>query len=300
LSVRFSQQADQFIADKVFPQVGVRNRSDKFFVYDRAYWFRTDAQLRAPGTESAGSGFQLTTDDYACEVFAIHKDVDDQVKANADQVLDLERDATEFVTQQILQKKEQDWVSKYFTTSVWGTDVTGGTNFTVWSDAASTPIENIRTGITTIAQNTAYRPNTLVLGPAVWQKLVDHPDFLDRIKYTQAGIVGPELLASLLGLERVLIPWSVKNTAAEGATAAYSFNFGSHALLAYVPPRAGINIPAAGYTFTWTGLLGAGANGMRMKKFRMEHLNSDRVEGETAYNLKVVSSALGYFFASAV
>src|SRR3990167_10211675 len=81
LSVRFGQSADQFIATRVFPQVGVRNRSDKFFVYDRSYWFRTDAQLRASGTESAGSGYQLTTDSYACELFAIHKDIYEQIRA---------------------------------------------------------------------------------------------------------------------------------------------------------------------------------------------------------------------------
>lgn len=298
LSVRFTQSADMFVADRVFPRVPVQHRSDVYYVYDRSYWFKTDAQVRAPATESAGSGYEFTTDSYLTTEYAIHKDIDDMTRANADSPLTLDRDATEFVTQHILQKKEQDWVSTFFTSGVWGTDVTP-TN--TWDDYVSgDPIGDLRTGIISMAKATALKPNTLVMGPEVWDKLQDHPDFLDRIKYTQKGIVGTDLLAEMLGISRVLIAWSVKNSAAEGETASYSFNFGKNALLAHVPSSAGLNTPAAGYTFTWTGYPGSGSNGMRVSRFRMEAIRSDRIEAECSYDQKVVSSELGYFFNAAV
>lgn len=301
LSVRFTQSADMFIANRVFPQVRVQNRSDKYFTYDRSYWFKSDAQLRGPGTESAGSGYVIGTDSFSCDVYAIHKDLDDQTRANADSPITLERDATEFVTQQLLQHREQAWVSTYFTTGIWGTDVVGGTNFTQWSDFAnSDPIRDLRDGIVSMAKTTAYKPNTLVMGAEVWDMLQDHPDFLDRIKWTQKGVVTEDLLASLLGIDRVLIAWSVKNSAAEGETASYAFNFGKHAALYYVPSSPGLNTPAAGYQFSWSGLFGSGRNGIRIKRFRMEHIASDRVEGETAYDLKVVAPELGYFYSNAI
>jgi hypothetical protein len=56
LSVRFSQSSDMFLANRVFPTVRVQHRSDLYYTYDRSFWFRTDAQKRAPATESAGSG----------------------------------------------------------------------------------------------------------------------------------------------------------------------------------------------------------------------------------------------------
>jgi hypothetical protein len=301
LSVKYSQSADDFIARKVFRPVPVQFRSDKYFVYDRSYWFRSDAQLRAPATETAGSGYKITTDDYFCDLVGIHRDLDEQILSNADSALSLERDATEFVTQHLLQKLEQDFVSTFFTTSKWTTDKTGGTDFTQFDDVASTPIEVIRAEITAMAKLTSYKPNTLVMGAEVWQTgFADHPDLLDRIKYTQKGVVGPDLLAALLGIDRVLIAWNVKNTAAEGATASYSFNWGKHMLLCYLPPRPGLNVPAAGYCFNWKGLLGSNADGIRIKKFRMEHLSSDRIEGESAYDLKLVSADLGTFFSGAV
>lgn len=303
LSVRFTQEESQFISYKVFPIVRVQNKSDKYFTYDRSYWWRSDAKLRAPGTASAGSGFVVGTDSFNAEVYAVHKDVDDQTRANTDAPITLDRDATEFVTMHMLQRREQAWTAAHFTTGVWSTDITvgAGTSPGLWSDYINgDPIRDIRTGIITMAKNTAQKPNVLVLGPEVWDKLQDHPDFLDRIKYTQFGQTPESIFATLFGVDKVYVAWSVKNTAAEGVTASYDFNFGKNALLLYVPRSPGLNTPASGYTFVWSGLFGGGSNGIRIKRFRMEEIASDRVEAEEALDMKVVSPELGYFFSAAV
>lgn len=303
LSVRFSQAEDQFISYKVFPIVRVQNKSDKYFTYDRSFWLRSDAKLRAPGTASVGSGWEIGTDSFNAEVYAIHKDVDDQTRANADAAITLDRDATEFVTQHLLQRREQAWVASHFATGVWSTDITvgAGTSPGKWDDyAAGDPIRDIRSGIIAMAKSTANRPNTLVLGPEVWDKMQDHPDFLDRIKYTSFGQTPESIFATLFGVDKVYVAWSVKNTSPEGVAASYDFNFGKSALLLYVPRSPGLNTPASGYTFVWTGLFGAGSNGIRIKRFRMEEIASDRVEGEEALDMKVVSPELGYFFSAAV
>ena len=301
LSVRFTQSADMFIASKVFPQVRVPYRSDVYYTYDRSYWYKTDAQLRGPGTESAGSGYEVSTDSFSCDVYAIHRDLSDQVRANADTQISLEKDATEFCTQHLLQRREQAWVETYFTTGIWGTDVTGGTDFATWNDyASSDPIADLENGVLAMARETAYKPNTLVMGAEVWRQLKHHPDFLERIKYTQKGVVTEDLLAGLIGVDKVHIAWSVKNTAPEGVAAAYAFNLGKNALLMHVAGSPGLNTPSAGYTFTWSGLFGGGKNGIRIKRFRMEHIESDRVEGEEAIDQKLVAAELGYFLSGAV
>ena len=299
LSVRFTQQKDEFIADQVFPTVGVQNRSDVYYTFDRQFWYKTDAELRGPGSESAGSGFEQSTDNFSCDVYALHKDIDDQTRANADSQIQLDTQASEFLAQHMLQRREQDWVSTFFTTGVWTTDITP-TN--TWDDYANgDPIQDLRTGVIAMKELTAYRPNTLVLGAHVWDKLQDHPDFLDRIKYTEKAIMGPDLLASMLRIDRVLIAESVANTAAnEGETASYSFNFGNHALLLHVASSPGLNTPSAGYTFKWNGLFGGGSNGIRVKRFRLERNASDRIEAEEAIDQKLVSAELGYFFNAAV
>jgi hypothetical protein len=61
ISVAYLQNQDNFIADKVFPIIPVDKKSDKFFTYTKNDWFRDEAQRRAPGTESAGGGYNLST-----------------------------------------------------------------------------------------------------------------------------------------------------------------------------------------------------------------------------------------------
>jgi len=102
ISVAYLQNQNNFIADKVFPIVPVDKKSDKFFTYTKNDWFRDEAQRRADATESAGSGYNLSTDTYSADVWAFHKDVGDQTVANADAPLNPLREATEFVTRRLL------------------------------------------------------------------------------------------------------------------------------------------------------------------------------------------------------
>lgn len=313
VSVAYAQNAANFIADLASPIIATRKQSDKYFVYDRDDFLRSDARARAPGAESAGGGFRVSTDTYFCDRFALHMDIADPERENADAALNLDADASEYVTQQIMLKKEKDWATAFFTTSVWDgasstSDMTGqanpastSANFRQWNDVASTPIEDIRGEQTAVAKRTGRRPNTLILGAQAWTALADHPDILDRIKHTQKGVTSPELLASLLDLDRVLVSWVTEDTSAEESTAAsYSYVAGKNALLAYVEPNPGLRRPSAMYQFVWTAPAGAVRQGARIKKFRLDRNESDRIEGESWYDFKVVGSALGAFFSAAV
>lgn len=301
LSVQYTQSTDVFVASQVFPMVPVRHQANTYYQYRRNQWFRTDAQLRGPGAESAGTGYTVTTGSYACDVYAIHKDIDDQTRANADAQIALDADATRLVTTHLLQRREQAWVTSFFASSIWGTDVTPTNK---WDDyAAGDPIGDLRTGIITMQAATGYRPNTLVLGPQVWNKLQDHPDFLDRVKFTERAIIGTELLAAMLDVNRVLVPSGVKNTSAEAVPdtdSANTFIYGKNALLLYVEPNLTLNSVSAGATFVWSAFPGAGENGIRIKRFRLERNAVDRIEGEESIDQKVIATDLGYFFNAAV
>lgn len=306
ISVAFQLDQSDYIADKVFPVVPVQKQADKYWTYPRGVWFRDEAVVRAPATESVGGGWTLSTDSYYADVYAWHSDLDDQTRANADSVLQLESDATRFVTTKLLLKRETLWIATYFKTGVWGVDVTGvaaaptGSQVLQWNDSASTPVQDMELWRLYMRELTGYMPNTLVVGPRVIQALKDHPDLIDRIKYTQRGFVTEDLLAAVFGVDRVLTPYATKNTAVEGAADSFSFLYGKGALLCYVAPSAGMRNPSAGYTFAWTGLLGSSALGGRIKRFRMEAIESDRVEGEMAFDQKVVAPELGIYFTALV
>lgn len=312
ISIAYLQDATNFVADSIFPNIPVSKQSDRYYTYDRGYFNRDEMQLRAPGTESAGGEYSVdSTPTYYAPVYAFHHDVPDQRRANSDSMLDPDREATMLITQKALIKREKLWTTKYFTTGIWTTDITGVSSSPTagqvlqWNDASSTPIEDIRLGKTSVLQSTGFEPNTLVLGRQVWDAMCDHPDIVDRIKYGQTqgrGIanINVDDLRALLKIDRIFIMNSVENTAKEGQTNSHAFIGGKKALLCYSTPTPGLMTPTAGYTFSWNGYLGAAAQGQRITRFRMENLKSDRVEIEMAFDQKLVSANLGYFFTSIV
>ena len=202
--------------------------------------------------------------------------------------------------------RENNWANQFFQTGIWATDLTGiagvnsGDNRMYWSNDASTPIEDVRAMVTAMLKATGKVPNTLVLGREVMDVLLDHPDIIDRLKYGQtAGAVAQtdlSDLAALFKIPRVFVLNAIQNTAEEGEPDVIEFIGDSKsALLCYAAPTAGLRTASAGYTFSWNGFLGASALGSRIRKFRHELINSDRVEIDMAYAPKVVATKLGTF-----
>lgn len=306
VSVAFIQSQSGFIAGSVFPDVPVSQQSNLYYKYARSEWNRAEAKTRAPATESAGGGWTVSTEQYFCDVWAVHKDVADQDYANADAQFNLDAEAAQWVGLQMLLRKDLEWVSAFFNTGIWTGDQTGvsasptGPQFLQWNDLLSSPITDIKAQSLEITRRGGgFRPNVLVLGPEVFNVLSDHPEIIERIKYSERGIVTVDLMAALFGVERVVVPWTVQNTAVEGAAESSAFNFGKAALLAYSAPNPGLRTPSAGYTFNWAGLLGS-AQGMRTKRFEMPELAAQRIEGEIAMDMKVVAPELATFFAAAI
>jgi hypothetical protein len=281
----------------MFPFVPSESKSDLYWEYDRGDWMRNVAEKRAAGAPSAGGGYTVSTNTFAVERVAIHQDVDDPTRANADDPLRPDQDATSWVSEQIMRRLEIDWMTEFLTAGVWTTDVTPGT---LWSAGGSTPIEDVRAQYTAIAQLTGKRPNKITTTPPVFDVLVDHPDILDRISFTggpNPAIVTEQTLAALFQVDEFNVAWGIQTTSAEGAaTDTFAFIGGDHLLLAYVDDNPGPRTATAGATFVWSGMPGSGAAGTRIKRFRMEEIESDRIEGEIWYDQRVVAADLGCLF----
>jgi hypothetical protein len=304
ISIAWMQDADEFVASKAFPTLPVEKQGDRYYVYERSFFYRNEMKPRAPATESEGGGWEVdNTPTYFCDPYALHKDIDDQIRSNADPVINMDRDATEYLSLQAKLNQEILWAAEYFTTGVW-TGGTGGTDITpstLWDASGGDPIGDIDLEKEVVKSQTGYTPNLLVLGARAFRGIKNNSDVVDRIKYTQKGIVTLDMMAGLFGVDRVMVAGGVRNSAAEGVTPSYDFIAGSNdALLVYAAPRPSLLHPTGGYTFSWTGYLGAGPEGNRISRFRMEHLKSDRVEIEQAFDQKLVSSVMGAFFSNAV
>jgi len=296
VAISVIQSPDAFIASKAFPYKEVSNQSDKYAKIPAGEFNRNQMRKRANATESAGGNWKVSTDSYFCDVFALHVDIGDQQRANADAPFALNANSSRFLAHQSLQAKEALFASTAMTTGVWSTD-----NSTPnWTSGSSTPIADVRTAARTMQLKSGFRPNKGVMTRDVFDVLMDHPDFLARVTNgTQSGeaaAVSKRIIASMFDLDEILVMDAIVNTAAEGQAATNAFHATEKFLLTHTAPLSLEGAPTAGAIFNWSGLAGKGSMGTRIKNIRMEHLEADRIEIQSAFDIKVTAPDLGYFF----
>jgi hypothetical protein len=129
-----------------------------------------------------------------------------------------------------------------------------------------------------LVSTTSNYPGTYVNAFAALQ---DHPKFLSRIQYVERAIFSAELLASVLGFQRVIVPGVGYNTANAGQAVSLSYLWGTTVLMAYVPARAGLRIPAYAYEYTW--------HTQQVDRWREIQRKSDLIRVSRAYDLKLVA-----------
>ena len=316
ISIAYLQGPNDYIADKVFPVIPVPKASNIYFTYDRGAFFRDEAQVRVDGTESVGAGYTLSQSTYNCNAYSLHKDVGPMLRANSDNPLDADRDATIFLTQRLAITRERQFTSKFFAASTW-TGSTTGVDIVPnpkWDAANSTPVEDIELQSFNIKKMATVFPNRLVLGTNAYKALKNHDEFLQRIKYTERGIITPDVMAAVLAPPnqpespndafKVFVASSVYNSAHEGAADSMTWSATStDALLCYANPNPGIMAPSAGYIFTWTPIAGYIA---QVKQIQMPWLGTDangrpttRIEAESSWDQKIVAADMGAYFAGA-
>jgi len=241
----------EYIAMQVFPRVTVEKQSDYYYIFDRGAWFRVaDSAQRAPGTRAKRIDYTLSTGSYLCKEYSLAEGVPDEQRANADNPLNPEQDAVAHVTDSLYRLHEKRVADLVLTN--------GSTNWansasptTQWNNSTSDPVGDVETARFTVAGAIGMFPNTLVMGANVWKALKQHPDLLDRIKYTERGVLTTEIAAGIFEVDRILVGKSSYDSANEGETASMSFLWGKVAALIYVPSNPGLRQPAAGYTFEW-------------------------------------------------
>ena len=300
ISIAYSNP--QYIADILAPIVPVLKQSNIVPKYDQSHWFRDNAVLRAPGTKSRRGGFKVDkSDTYYCPRFSYGFEIPDELRDNQDEPFNMDRDGANFVTDKMMMRREVAMATDFFTTSVWTTDKTGGTDFTQWNDyGGSSPLVDVSEYKDTVEALIGREPNCLTLGKEVWTKLKWHPDVIDTIKHTQRAQMTQDLFAALVEFEKLLIGKAIYTTTAEGtaeASVSYTRIWGKHALMSYVPATPSLMVPSAMYTFVWRRV----ANALQyIKRMRDEEAEIDIIEGNTYFDQKLTAAAAGLFFSGAV
>lgn len=291
------QQADvRFVATRVFPGVPVVNDSGTFYIFTKKYYFHDDLEVRAPGGGFAGLDLGVSTDTYKTLQYAGEVSAPDEVQANSQIPFDIFQAKLKKVSQSSMIRKEVAFAAAAMVTGVWGTDDDNST--TDWDDTTSgDPVADVNTAMMTVANNTGYDPNTMVIGYIVRNALVQHPDIIDRIKYVQAAVASniDAALSQVLGLN-VLVARATYSNTNEAATFSATAIIDDDALICHVGTGSTLFDATSGKTLFWQP--GGGLGSIYRDPARRNH--SDVAQHKEQWVMKVTASDMGYFFADVV
>jgi hypothetical protein len=283
-----------YIADNIFPELQVDKRTGVYYVYDKQK-FRITNDLRAPNTRSQEVEYGLTKATYGPLIeHSLAQGIPWEVRTEAVAPLNPDIDATENVTEKIKLNKENDAFLQCSNTSVVTQNVTlSGAQ--QWSDYTnSDPIADVALAVDTV-KTAIMKPAsqmTLVLGYQVFSKLRNHPQILERIKYSQLGIVTADLLAAVFNVKSVLIAEAEVNTANVNQTDVMSFLWGKNAWVFFTNDAPAVRSISFGYT------LQMGAT--QVTRWTEQWTETDYVKVKRYYQQLVVAAVAGYAILSAV
>lgn len=301
VSIGFVQEDKNFIAGRVAPIRPVDKSSDLYPIWTQDDFLRMQTHEVAREDPAPEATFTMSNAAYTVEEWPLKKRILDKDREDAD--VDLDKAAVQFLTQQVMMRRDFNLINVLFTAGNWTTNWTGqssGGDFIDFSDSSSTPFQTVRSASRTLAPlSGGYRPNTLVVGPEVDDILKEHDDSLDKIKYTQTGIVDDQLLAKAFGVDQYLVANAVYNSAASGATATPVVMAGDFLWLGYVAPSPSQFNPSAMYDFSWKKYDQGGKGGALIKRWRSDDPEGDWIKGEAAFVIKVTAASSGLLMTQA-
>lgn len=246
-----------YIAEKVLPRVKELRVNPFAYAWDRDN-FLLQNDYRAPGTKANEVTYGLTKGTaFVLVEHALKSKIpieDIQAAQDADAQWDLKRDHVKMLNDSILVRHEYEVASLLFNTGTFAGYTSAISGNDQWSAyGTSDPVDDVYAGIEAVRQQIGLDANTVTIGQSVFRKLQNHPDILDRIKYTGSNAkpadVTAQALASIFGVDNVFVGKSVYNTAPEGKSASMSDIWAKYCLISYINPNPSPMSPSLGYNY---------------------------------------------------
>jgi len=242
----------EFIGNALFPHVPVGARAGKIIVFGKESFMAYDT-ARAPGGPIKRINLGYGSASYGIVDHALSASVPIEVLEEARAVpnIDLANNAVRTVQDALALRLEIEQAVLATTAGNYAaSNKAAKSGVTQWSDftsATSDPLKDIETAKETIRSKIGKRPNVVAMGAAVLAQLKQHPAIIDRIKFTGRDIATVELLASLFGVQKVLVGDAVSAS----DTGVLSDVWGKNVVVAYTElgSQAEMGRPSYGYTY---------------------------------------------------
>lgn len=248
-------QNSQFVGNNLFPSVPVLQRGGRIITFGKEDFMLYGSQ-RAPGENTKRVQMGYSGSNYALVDYSLEGQVPIEVLQEGRNGPGIDHaslaiNKVSAIMALRLEKAQADLARNAATYAASNKATLSGT--AQWSDYSGTsnPPAVIEIAKEAVRAATGKRPNTVVMGAAVMAKLRQHPAIIDRMKYTGRDIATTDLLASLFGVDRVLIGDAVY--ANDAGT--FADVWGKDVVVAYTETAslAEMGTPSYGYTYTLDG-----------------------------------------------
>jgi hypothetical protein len=256
-AIGYGQQPGEYIGSLLAPPLNVQKVTDKYWVGDKSAYGDTSTFLkRAPGAEFARIEWSVSTDSYSAEGYGVEVPVIAEIAANADSAINMQQGAVRLAVARLQMDYERRVAAMMQSTSLF-------TNYSATADAdrfdtpTSDPIGMVQDAKDNMAKKIGVRANTIWMGYEVMSKLRQHPEFVERAKYTRlVGQASMETLKEMFEVDNIYVGAALYNTAIEGATVSLDYIWGKNLGVCYIDNRSGpmdAQIVTPARTFVWAG-----------------------------------------------
>jgi hypothetical protein len=284
----------QYISDVIFPEVQVPHKTGIYYKYDKQK-FRSVNDIRAPGTRAQVVEYGLTKANYGPLLdHSLDGRIEWELEGEAVAPLDPAFDATDNVTERLNISKEVDAFNQCSNTAVITQNTTlSGTSR--WDDFAnSDPIGDMKTAIDAVKKATlkSAKKLTIVMGYEVYTVLRNHPQIMERIKYSQLGVLTEELLAQVFGVKQVILAEAESNSANPLAADSMAYVWGKNVWVLLVAEKPAPREISFGYTLR---------KGSRtVYRWQDQGSETDYVRVKDYYQQHIMAADAAYYYATVV
>jgi hypothetical protein len=287
------------IADRIFTELQVPAKSGTYLKHTKDK-FKVINDIRAPGEYAQVVPWNTTEASYGPLLdHSLDMKLEDEVQEttqapNNPIPLSPGLDETEELSERQSVIKEIDAFNQCANTAVVTQNVTlSGTSR--WGDYAnSDPIGDMQTAVDTVAKATvkSAKELTVVMGYEAYSVLRNHPQILDRKKWSAMGTLQASDLAEVFGVKEVIIAESQYNSAGQGVTDSMGYIWGKNAWVFYISEKTGRKVLTFGRT------LRKGAK--RVFRFRDDRAESEYIRLKDYYQQMIVAAEAGYVLKTVV
>ena len=283
---------ESFIVDKIFKPVPTVSDTGTYTKWDNSHLRIEDSKLGPHGIANIVKSNVSITGNFNVEDYALKEALQEIINNAASGVVD-----------RLWIQKEKKAADMLFNTTTFAGSTEALGSGTQFDDPANLSIfEQIGDAAQTVKNKSGKRANTIIMGSAIWAKLRNRAEFLQRLKTTADAKFTTQAFQNLLNydnlaINQVLVGDEQYNAAKEGQADNFVDLWGNYFLVCYIEPgqNSTANVSLA-KNFTR-----GGQETVQMRVFKKDPEETGNwYRANTTYDLRVIMSQAGYLFSNVI